>query len=174
MRKAKENIVGETLMFMLKTVRKEKPSVFFLFLLAFVTELAAKMSAIILPKFLIDELVLIIGGEPLENHLSKIIIYAALIVGIALFTNLLLNLEAQLMSVRSEWFNQYFETELSKHTMTMDFEHTEDPEALDKLAKAKDGMSWYSGGAIGILTQLYTVISNAAILLSVSVLIIIT
>ena len=35
MRKAKENIVGETLMFMLKTVRKEKPSVFFLFLLAF-------------------------------------------------------------------------------------------------------------------------------------------
>ena len=58
--------------------------------------------------------------------------------------------------------------------MTMDFEHTEDPEALDKLAKAKDGMSWYSGGAIGILTQLYTVISNAAILLSVSFLIIIT
>ena len=112
MRKAKENTVGETLMFMLKTVRKEKPSVFFLFLLAFVTELIAKMSAIILPKFLIDELVLIIGGEPLENHLSRIIIYAALIVGIALSTNLLLNLEAQLMSVRSEWFNKYFETEL--------------------------------------------------------------
>lgn len=174
MRKAKENIVGETLMFMLKTVRKEKPSVFFLFLLAFVTELAANLSAIILPKFLIDELVLIIGGEPLDDHISRIIIYAALIVGIALFTNLLLNLEAQLMSVRSEWFNQYFETELSRHTMEMDFEHTEDPEALDKLAKAKDGMSWYSGGAIGILTQLYTVISNAAILLSVSVLIIIT
>lgn len=174
MRKVKDNTVGETLLFMLKTVRKEKPSVFFLFLLAFVTELAAKMSAIILPKFLIDELVLIIGGEPLDDHISRIIIYAALIVGIALFTNLLLNLEAQLMSVRSEWFNQYFETELSKHTMTMDFEHTDDPEALDKLAKAKDGMSWYSGGAIGILTQLYTVISNAAILLSVSVLIIIT
>ena len=174
MRKVKDNTVGETLLFMLKTVRKEKPSVFFLFLLAFVTELAAKMSAIILPKFLIDELVLIIGGEPLDDHISRIIIYAALIVGIALFTNLLLNLEAQFMSVRSEWFNQYFETELSKHTMTMDFEHTEDPEALDKLAKAKDGMSWYSGGAIGILTQLYTVISNAAILLSVSVLIIIT
>ncbi|MBQ5333256.1 MAG: ABC transporter ATP-binding protein [Oscillospiraceae bacterium] len=174
MRKAKENTVGETLKFMLKTVRREKPSVFFLYLLAFVTDFAAKMSAIILPKFLIDELVLIIGGEPLENHLSRIIIYAALIVGIALSTNLLLNLEAQLMSVRSEWFNQYFETELSRHTMAMDFEHTEDPEALDKLSKAKDGMSWYSGGAIGILTQLYTVISNAAILLSVSFLIIIT
>lgn len=174
MRKAKENIVGETLMFMLKTVRKEKPSVFFLYLLAFVTDFAAQMSAIILPKFLIDELVLIIGGEPLENHLSKIVIYAALIVGIALFTNLLINLEAQLMDVRREWFNQYFETELSRHTMEMDFEHTEDPEALDKLAKAKDGISWYSGGTIGILTQLYTIISNAAILLSVSFLIIMT
>lgn len=174
MRKNKDSILSETLIFMLKTVRKEKPSVFFLYLLAFVTELAAKMSAIILPKFLIDELVLMIGGEPLESHLSKIIVYAALIVGIALFTNLLLNLEAQLMDVRREWFDQYFETELSRHTMAMDFEHTEDPEALDRLAKAKDGISWYSGGAVGILTQLYTIISNAAILLSVSILIIMT
>ena len=80
MRKVKDNTVGETLLFMLKTVRKEKPSVFFLFLLAFVTELAAKMSAIILPKFLIDELVLIIGGEPLDDHISRIIIYAVKLV----------------------------------------------------------------------------------------------
>ena len=172
MRKPKENIVGETLLFMLKTVRREKPSLFFLYLLSFITDFTATMTSVILPKFLIDELACMISG--MEAQLSKIIIYAAVIVGVALITNLIKNLLAQLTSIQSEWFNQYFETELSKHTMSMDFEHTEDPEALDKLAKAKDGMSWYSGGVVGILTQLYTIISNTALLLGVSVLILIT
>lgn len=172
MHKPKENIVGETLLFMLKTVRREKPSLFFLYLLSFTTDFTATMTSVILPKFLIDELACMISG--MEAQLSKIIIYAAVIVGVALITNLIKNLLAQLTSIQSEWFNQYFETELSKHTMSMDFEHTEDPEALDKLAKAKDGMSWYSGGVVGILTQLYTIISNTALLLGVSVLILMT
>lgn len=172
MRKPKENIVGETLLFMLKTVRREKPSLFFLYLLSFITDFTATMTSVILPKFLIDELACMISG--MEAQLYKIIIYAAVIVGVALITNLIKNLLAQLTSIQSEWFNQYFETELSKHTMSMDFEHTEDPEALDKLAKAKDGMSWYSGGVVGILTQLYTIISNTALLLGVSVLILMT
>lgn len=172
MHKPKENIVGETLLFMLKTVRREKPSLFFLYLLSFITDFTATMTSVILPKFLIDELACMISG--MEAQLSKIIIYAAVIVGVALITNLIKNLLAQLTSIQSEWFNQYFETELSKHTMSMDFEHTEDPEALDKLAKAKDGMSWYSGGVVGILTQLYTIISNTALLLGVSVLILMT
>lgn len=172
MHKPKENIVGETLLFMLKTVRREKPSLFFLYLLSFITDFTATMTSVILPKFLIDELACMISGK--EAQLSKIIIYAAVIVGVALITNLIKNLLAQLTSIQSEWFNQYFETELSKHTMSMDFEHTEDPEALDKLAKAKDGMSWYSGGVVGILTQLYTIISNTALLLGISVLILMT
>ena len=174
MRKVKDNTVGETLLFMLKTVRREKPSFFFIYMLKFAAEFVPTMFAIILPKYLIDELVLIMVGEPAESHLPKIILYAGLIIGIALLANMLQNLANQLIDVQREWFNQYFETELSRHTMAMNFEHTEDPEALDKLSKAKDGISWYSGGAIGILTQLYTIISSVAILLSVSFLIIIT
>lgn len=174
MRKMKDNTVSETLMFMLKTVRREKPSLFFIYLLKFAAEFVPTMFAIILPKFLIDELVLIIGGEPAESHLPKIILYAGLIIGIALLANMLQNLANQLIDVQREWFNQYFETELSRHTMTMDFEHTEDPEALDKLAKAKDGMSWYSGGVVGVLDQMYNIVKNIAVLCGVTVLIIIT
>lgn len=174
MRKMKDNTVSETLMFMLKTVRREKPSIFFIYLLKFAAEFVPTMFAIILPKFLIDELVLIIGGEPAESHLPKIILYAGLIIGIALLANMLQNLANQLIDVQREWFNQYFETELSRHTMTMDFEHTEDPEALDKLAKAKDGMSWYSGGVVGVLDQMYNIVKNIAVLCGVTVLIIIT
>ena len=166
--------VGETLKFMLKTVRREKPSLFLIYALQFVVQFVPQMVQIILPKFLIDELVLILGGAPAEEHLPKAAIYAGLIVGIGLISNLLQNLAFQLIDVIREWFNQYFETELSKHTMSMDFEHTENPEALDKLAKAKDGMSWYSGGVVGVLDQLYGIIKNAAVLCGVTVLIIFT
>ncbi len=174
MRKVKDNTVGETLLFMLKTVRREKPSFFFIYMLKFAAEFVPTMFAIILPKYLIDELVLIMVGEPAESHLPKIILYAGLIIGIALLANMLQNLANQLIDVQREWFNQYFETELSRHTMAMDFEHTEDPEALDKLAKAKDGISWYSGGVVGVLDQMYNIIKNIAVLCGVTVLIIIT
>ncbi len=174
MRKVKDNTVGETLLFMLKTVRREKPSFFFIYMLKFAAEFVPTMFEIILPKYLIDELVLIMVGEPAESHLPKIILYAGLIIGIALLANMLQNLANQLIDVQREWFNQYFETELSRHTMAMDFEHTEDPEALDKLAKAKDGISWYSGGVVGVLDQMYNIIKNIAVLCGVTVLIIIT
>ncbi|MGN0632243.1 MAG: ABC transporter ATP-binding protein [Oscillospiraceae bacterium] len=174
MRKAKEKTVGETLKFMLKTVRSEKPSLFFMYLLKFTAEFVPTMLAIILPKFLIDELVQVIGGESVSEHIHRIILYAGLIIGVALLAKMLQNLAEQLIDVQREWFNQYFETELSKHTMTMDFEHTEDPEALDRLAKAKDGMSWYSGGVVGVLDQLYGIIKNTAVLCGVTALIIIT
>lgn len=174
MRKTKENTVGETLIFMLKTVKREKPLLFWMYILKFAAEFVPTMFAIILPKFLIDELVLIIGGEPAENHLPRVMLYTGLIIGIDLISKMLQSLSGQVIEVQREWFNQYFETELSRHTMTMDFEHTEDPEALDKLAKAKDGISWYSGGAVGVLEQMYNIIKNIAVLCGVTVLIIIT
>ena len=167
-------VVGETLRFMLKTVRKEKPSLFFVYALQFVAQLALHTVGILLPKFLIDELVLIIGGAPVEEHLTKVILFAALILGISLVANLLNALSHHIIDVIREWFNQYFEVELSKHTMSMDFEHTEDPEALDKIAKAKDGMSWYSGGVVGVLDQLFNITMNIAVLCGVTVIIIIT
>lgn len=167
-------VVGETLRFMLKTVRKEKPSLFFVYALQFVAQIALHTDGILLPKFLIDELVLIIGGAPVEEHLPKVILFAALILGISLVANLLNALSYHIIDVIREWFNQYFEVELSKHTMSMDFEHTEDPEALDKIAKAKDGMSWYSGGVVGVLDQLFNITMNIAVLCGVTVIIIIT
>lgn len=39
--------------------------------------------------------------------------------------------------------------------MKMDFEHTENPDTLDLMNKAKDGMGWYSGGVVGILNHFF-------------------
>ena len=48
--------------------------------------------------------------------------------------------------------------------MEMDFEYTEDPDALDALNKAKEGMSWYSGGVEGVLNELFLLISNVVVI----------
>ena len=44
--------------------------------------------------------------------------------------------------------------------MNLDFELTEDKEALDQLDKAKTGMDWYSGGVYGIAEQVFMFFGN--------------
>lgn len=64
------------------------------------------------------------------------------------------------------------EQNISEHAMAMDFEHTEDPAALDQLNKAKEGITWYSGGVVGVLTDFYQIVLNVCIMLSGSILVI--
>ncbi len=54
----------------------------------------------------------------------------------------------------------FFEVGLSEKVMKMDFEHTEDPDTLDQMNKAKEGISWYSGGVVGILNGFFNIVSN--------------
>jgi ABC-type multidrug transport system fused ATPase/permease subunit len=44
--------------------------------------------------------------------------------------------------------------------MELDFQLTEDKEALDQVEKARTGMDWYSGGAYGIAEQIFGFASN--------------
>ena len=153
---------------------KERPSLFVVYGLLFVAQLIQKAQLVILPKFLIDELMLILGGAPAENHLRNVMIYVLLICGCNLLANIMNNVANQWRSVLQEWFNEYFEVRLAEHAMAMDFEHTEDPEALDQLNRAKEGISWYSGGVVGVLNSVYELVCNIAVLLGVSTIILIT
>ena len=56
----------------------------------------------------------------------------------------------------------------------MDFEHTEDPDTLDQMNKAKEGMSWYSGGVVGILNGFFNIVSNGVNVLGVIAIIAVT
>ena len=173
---AKEDrqVIKRTLKFMVSVAWKEKPSLFAVYAILFVAQLIQKAQLVILPKFLIDELMLIIGGGPAEQHLANVMLYVALICGSNLLANIMNNVAFQWRSVLEEWFNEYFEVRLADHTMQMDFEHTEDPEALDQLNRAKEGISWYSGGVVGVLNSVYTLIGNITVLLGVSTIILIT
>lgn len=172
----KENrrIIKCTLKFILRVAWKERPSLFLVYAILFVAMLIQKAQYVILPKFLIDELMLILGGEPASEHLHTVALYVALICGSNLLANIMSNVANQWRSVLEEWFNEYFETLLAEHTMKMDFEYTEDPAALDQLNRAKEGISWYSGGVVGILNSVYDIIGHITVLLGVSTIIAIT
>jgi len=188
---AKEDrqIIKRTLKFMVSVAWKEKPSLFAVYAILFVAQLIQKAQLVILPKFLIDALMEIIKiikntpvdrlseiikSAPADRYLQTIMFYVALICGSNLLANIMNNVAYQWRSVLEEWFNEYFEVRLADHTMQMDFEHTEDPEALDQLNRAKEGISWYSGGVVGVLNSVYTLIGNITVLLGVSTIILIT
>ena len=167
-------VIKRTLKFMVSVAWKERPSLFVVYAILFVAQLIQKAQLVILPKFLIDELMLIVGGAPADQHLQNVVLYVALICGSNLLANVMSNVAFQWRSVLEEWFNEYFEVRLAEHTMQMDFEHTEDPEALDQLNRAKEGISWYSGGVVGVLNSLYALIGNIVVLLGVSTIILVT
>ena len=151
----------KTLKFMLRVAWQEKPSLFLVYILLFFAELIIKVKDILLPKFLIDELMLIIGGAPVKEHLQSVIFYVVLTVVVELISRTLENLANLMRDALKEWFTQYLEVQLSKQAMQMDFEHTENPEVLDQMNKAKEGISWYSEGVVGILDGFYKILSNA-------------
>ena len=166
--------IKRTLKFMVSVAWKERPSLFVVYGLLFVAQLIQKAQIVILPKFLIDELMLIVGGAPAEQHLQNVVFYVVLICGSNLLANVMSNVAFQWRSVLEEWFNEYFQVRLAEHAMQMDFEHTEDPAALDQLNRAKEGISWYSGGVVGVLNSVYALIGNIAVLLGVSTIILVT
>ena len=140
----------------------------------FISEFASKMQNAIMAKLIIDELVLMITGAEFAQHLANAAIFAGLYIVIQLLTGVLGSAATQLESVHQEWFSEYVDIQLADRTMKMDFEHTEDPEALDALEKAQEGMSWYSGGIVGVLGAVFGLVNNAAALLGVSLIILFT
>lgn len=167
-------ITRDTLKFMFRLVWREKPHLFLLYFLDIVFEVSMKMIEIILPKFIIDEVAAILGGGAAEEHLPRAALFAGLIVGLHLIVIVFDNINGQLMSYISQWFTEYIDIKIGEHAMKMDFEHTENPEALDTLNKAKEGMDWYSGGVCGVMFALVLILRNAAMLFGVITLILMT
>lgn len=162
------------LKFMAQVAWKERPSLFWVYGILFVAQLLQKIQVVILPKFLIDELMLMVEGAPVKEHLRTVILYIALICGLNLLSSVMNSVANHWRSVLEEWFNEYFEIKLAEHAMQMDFEHTEDPEALNQLNRAKEGISWYSGGVVGILNDVYSMVSSVTVLFGVGTILAVT
>lgn len=66
-----------------------------------------------------------------------------------------------------EKYQNLFSERMSKRVMELDFQHTEDKKALDQINLAREGMSWYSGGVVGIFQQVFTAVTQAVIIIGV-------
>lgn len=157
-------ICRETLGFMIKLAWRERPALFLVYAVRLCKDVLNRAWEILLPKFLMDELLLLISDGDRTLHLHNACLYAALSVGAVLLANLMESVSSQKREVLNEWFQEYIDISIAGHAMEMDFEHTENPDALDALNKAKEGMSWYSGGVVGVLDGLYGLLSNIVII----------
>lgn len=115
---------------------------------------------IITTPLIINEL---LGGRSVK----LLIIYAAATV----LGNAFLSLSNSVIDVSLEKYSEIFENvfneRLSRRIMELDFQLTEDTQALDQIQKAREGMDWYSGGVVGISQQLFGIISSAISIIGV-------
>ena len=94
------------------------------------------------------------------RDVQKLILYTALLVGGECVLTVLRQLAVTRLNKYNERLDNYFVMCTSAHTMKLDYQLTEDKEALDQLEKANTGMSWYSGGVYGISEQFFMFAGN--------------
>lgn len=155
----------ETLSFMLKLAWEKKPILLLVYVVLLINRVLDRAWQILLPKLLMDELQLFLTGADASLHLRNIGMYAAVSVGLTFVFGIIGSITSDhARQVLAEWFKEYISVDIARQAMEMDFEHTEDPDALDTLNKAKEGMSWYSGGVEGVLDEMFGLISNIIVL----------
>ncbi|HBH95740.1 MAG TPA: ABC transporter ATP-binding protein [Ruminococcaceae bacterium] len=109
--------------------------------------------AIIVSPLIISEL---LG----ERNIARLIVYAAIL---AVAGPLLSFISSWLSVVNEKYgekFDNYFEEKMSRMVTELDFQVTEDKNALDQVEKAKTGMDWYSGGVAGVFSPMFEIIGE--------------
>lgn len=144
--------------------KKEKPMYFVLNVVSYVLGIFGAFFNIVAPKYLIDMFV--------DKASVKDI---ALLAGVIVVTNTLLslitNIIAQNMEKYSDFFDRYFTMCISRKSMRLDFEHTEDPKMLDELYMADANVS-QAGGVMALTDTFMSIVSNIVVLVGVTAIIV--
>lgn len=109
--------------------------------------------AIIVSPLIINEL---LG----ERDPGRLLIYAAIIAVAGPLLSFIGSWLGEVIEKYREKFSNYFTEDMSKKVMELDFQVTEDKKALDQVEAARTGMSWYSGGVVGIFSPLFKIIGQ--------------
>lgn len=159
--------IKRVIKFMLKNAAEKKPVLFFVYFLILIRDLLNKAQTVLLPKFLIDELVAVYNGESVEIHIKNAIIYAGLTILCSFIASFVDAVANRIRGLVSEWFDEYFSVQVTDAAMALDYELTEDPHSLDQLTKARDGITHMSGNVCGILNEFFNIINNIVIFIGV-------
>ncbi|MCR4961693.1 MAG: ABC transporter ATP-binding protein/permease [Lachnospiraceae bacterium] len=150
----------KTLQYVLKVAWQEKKVIYLFYILRFLGSALSELKVLLLPKLLIDEIVAIKDGASVEDHLKTVALY----VGLTVIAEFLSRFFSNVANSYINWANTFFDRTLyqkaCEKSMTMDFQYTEDPKVLDQQQKAMEGISWYSGGVVGVLNCFYEIVYN--------------
>lgn len=163
--------IKATLSYMMSTAKKEAKGLFSMYVVQFIGDVLSELKNLLLPKLLIDELMLVLNGGSFEEHFKRIAFYVVITITAEFASRLLNNVARSHINCYATSMNLYLEEELAKKAMGMDFQYTEDPEVLDQREKARNGISWYSGGVVGILDCFYSILYGTALMCTVVVII---
>ncbi|QHW31861.1 ABC transporter ATP-binding protein [Paenibacillus rhizovicinus] len=109
--------------------------------------------AIIFPRIIIDELLH-------ERRPGVIIQTVAIMVLLFFAARIIGNFCRYEQTVFHQRFSDYSDRQLTRKTMEMDYEYTEDPAMLEMQSKARNGMGWWSSGLRGLTDILKTFTSG--------------
>lgn len=125
------------------------------------------VAAVVLPKFLIDEL---IGGQ----DMGRIALTGALVVGSNLFFGWLARFMKRCLAVQNPYMNQQLERRLGEKIMNLPYERLEDPYYLDLKERAafaflnQQAMEGLITGVAELLQKGVTLFGLVAVLLTLS------
>ena len=135
------------------TAAKKYPMFFVLETLRTLLSVAQPFIGIFISPLIVDE---IVGGRDLK----KLIMYAAILIGTEFVLTMMVERCGTSLNKYQERLSSYFDVLIGKHSMELDFQLTEDKEALEQIEKARTGMSWYSGGVFGVAEQVFNFAGN--------------
>ncbi len=136
-----------------KTTAKKYPVFFILKILRMIVTTVMPFIALFISPLIVDE---IVG----ERNLRRLILLAVILVGGEALCQISNDMLTNFINRYSTRLDNLFSLEIGKHVMELDFQLTEDKEALEQIEKARTGMEWYSGGVHGISDQFFNFFGN--------------
>ncbi|MBP5152975.1 MAG: ABC transporter ATP-binding protein, partial [Lachnospiraceae bacterium] len=136
-----------------RTTAKKYPMFFVLKILRMIVTTVMPFIALFVSPLIVDE---IVG----ERNLQRLIVLTVILVGGEALCQILNDMLTNFINRYSTRLDNLFSLEIGRHVMELDFQLTEDKEALEQIEKARTGMEWYSGGVHGISDQFFGFIGN--------------
>ena len=124
-------------------VVKDKKSYAIIIILDILVSSFAPFINILVPKYVIDELML-------NQNKRNILIYVLLIIVGNYIASVTIRVLEEIREMQEDLLSRKFEIMMAEKSMKMKFENTEIESALSARQKAETGMSWYSGGIKGM------------------------
>lgn len=134
----------QTAFYFFREVWRNKPVYFVYLFLGILLMAVQPFPNIIFPKLIIEEF---LHGKSAELILK----YVLILILCNWFISNMIHLLGSQNEKLNLWFQYHFEKKLTGRCMEMDFEHTENPDVLNQIRKARDGMGFYSGGLRGLI-----------------------